>query len=830
MLLDKLSFVSRTKLKFAKAVAPIKQTSVTTFKQVDFELSVPKTDSILNFEIPISKIGNSKLTDLLTSTTISTDNFTLFSNSTIENYFQSDLIEPKIFDYSDYDELLNPDVEIENIEFRFDKQSIKGKNYVHKKEVEQPNLFSGTEEEFNSSPRPNKPKIERQYTEKNKHDEFDVFDLIFPALQPPLGNNFDNPLVLFKKLRPFQPDGVDFLIKNKSALLGDEMGLGKSVQTIIALKVLFSKGEITSCCIVCKKSMLRDWRNSFWDWAPELKVITIEGNKEERKILWSTSAHIYITNYDILQKDLDETIQIKNLEVTEIGHEMNCPNNNCKKEFYIPYKFHYTINRCPFCEYKFYYPFTGDIAKTFFDVIVFDEIQETKNPSAKKTKAARTLYSKYKWALTGTPLENKIEDLITICETIKPKLFTDTNMSSYQEIIDTYKPIFKRRRKQDVLKDLAPIESNYEWLELSSSQRRKYDVAEREGKIDLQGKGDTVTVQHIFALISKLKQICNFDPESGESCKLEYLKEKLEELTTQGDKALVFSQFPNKTLDLILPLLAEFKPLYYHGQLSNDEREKIVKKFQDEKNIENKVMLLSLKSGNSGITLTQANYVFHFDLWWNPAISAQATARTHRIGQEKTVFETMLLTEDTIEKRIFDILESKKNLFNIIVDDLSDTDNLEKLFTEEEIFGLFGLKKNRLQTRPRNEKISKEFHSLDPFEFEHFVEELFSQMGYYARTTKKTNDGGVDIYAKLKTPTGIDEVIIQCKHKENPSSTVDVGKMRELFGVLSDNKKLTKAIIVTNGRFTKGAIDFAERNRIEWIDGVKLQGYVELHL
>mgnify|MGYP001570560744 CR=1 len=102
-------------------------------------------------------------------------------------------------------------------------------------------------------------------------------------------------------------------------------------------------------------------------------------------------------------------------------------------------------------------------------------------------------------------------------------------------------------------------------------------------------------------------------------------------------------------------------------------------------------------------------------------------------------------------------------------------------------------------------------------------------MGYHSRVTKKSNDGGVDIYAKLQTPTGIDEVIIQCKHKENPSSTVDVGKVRELFGVFSANRKLTKAILVTNGRFTSGAIDFANQNRIELIDGTKLQGYVELH-
>lgn len=851
MLLDKLSFINRTKLRIAKTVAPIKQTSVTSFEQVDFEISQPKTSSILSFQIPnanisvdyslpttthhfyqadilaTATIGKSQMLEFLLETPIYFNDLSSFISPQISDCFSSFLTEPDIFDCTDYNELLDPYMRIEDIKFRFLKLDIKGKNYVRKKQSSQPDLFSRSEEEHNTKSRTGKPKIERQYTEKNKHEEFDIFDLIFPALQPPLGQSFDNPIVFPTPLYDFQVSGIQFLIDNEAALLGDEMGLGKSIQAIVAARVLFRQGKISSACIICPKAVLTDWEKKLWNWAPELKVMKIENSKASREVLWNSQAHFYICTYETLLRDFENTSQIRGLEVNERGHSVICPNKECSKRVLFPYSLHYKPGECPYCKKTFTHPDNGDIAKTNFDLLVFDEIQKTKNPQAKITKASRTVFAKYKWALSGTPLENKVEDLITICETVKPKLFENVNLEDRQKIIEAYKPIFKRRKKEDVLKDLPPKITKEVWLPLLPTQREKYDLAEQQGVIDLQGIGEQITIQHILALITKLKQICNYDPETQESAKLDYLKEELEELAEQGDKALVFSQYPNETLKRLLPHLKEYNPNIYDGSLSDLKRTTIVDDFQNTDN--SKLMLLSLKAGNAGITLTRANYVYHFDLWWNPAVSAQAVDRTHRIGQTKTVFERLLLAEDTIERRIYNILADKRRLFNEVVDGLSDTNVLSQTMTEDEIFGLFGLKKNRPQSKTKSTNKSKDFHSLDPFEFEHFVGELFSQMGYHSRVTKRSNDGGVDIYAKLQTPTGIDEVIIQCKHKENTRSTVDVVRVRELFGVFSANKKLTKAILVTNGEFTSGAIDFANQNGIELINGTKLQGYVELH-
>jgi len=851
MLLDKLSLINRTKLRFAQTVAPISPTSVTSLEQVDFELSQTKTSVISDFQLKKTdistdytlsptivrlyhcdilqpaRIGKNKMLEMLSVASINDNALVTFATPQVVCPYPPYLTHPDTIELEEYYELLDVNVRIDDIDFRLGKPSIKGKNYTRKTVTPQPNLFSGTDDENSSSTKPRKPKVKRHYSEPYDHESFDIFDLIFPALQPPLGNSFDNPLAFPSELYPFQVEGVKFLHSSTAALLGDEMGLGKSIQTITAARFLFREGKITTACIICPKAVLTDWEKKLWEWAPELKVIKIEGNKTAREVLWNSPAHFNICTYETLLRDLENTSQTRGLVVDESVHSVRCPNKQRGKEVISPYQLHYQSGTCPFCKKSFTHPSNGDIAKTYFDLLVFDEIQKTKNPDAKITRASRTLYAKYKWALTGTPLENKVEDLVSICETIKPKLFDKVPIDDYTKVVETYKPIFKRRRKEDVLKDLPPKITKEVWLDLLPTQREKYDLAEQTGIVDLKEKGEKITLQHVLALITKLKQICNYEIETGESVKLDYLKEELEKLTAQGDKALVFSQYPNETLKRIKTHLEEFKPNIYDGSLSDLKRTTIVDDFQKTEN--SKLMLLSLKAGNAGITLTRANYVYHFDLWWNPAVSAQAVDRTHRIGQTKTVFERLLLAEDTIERRIYNILADKRRLFNEVVDGLSDTNVLQQTLTEDEIFGLFGLKKSRPQIKAREKNQAPDIQSLDPFAFERFIGELFSHMGYHARVTKKSNDGGVDIFAKIQTPAGTNDVIIQCKHKENPNSTVDIGKVRELFGVFSADKKLHKAILVTNGRFTSGAINFAMRNGIELIDGTKLQGYIELH-
>lgn len=493
-----------------------------------------------------------------------------------------------------------------------------------------------------------KEKKEKKEVER----QIDIFDLILPILQPPPGELFDNPIVLpkDKRLYPFQNAGIKFLLENDYALLGDEMGLGKSIQTIMAIKCLFHMGKIFNTLIVCPKAVFSDWEKKLQEWAPELKVTKIYGPKEQRAIEWKTRSHIYLVTYDTLRQDL-----LENPYSNLIGLR-----NDDKLDI-----------------------------KRRFDLIVLDEIQRIKNPNTGIHKAVKKIEASRRWGLSGTPLENRPEELVAIFSYLKPGLLHYNDAKNLQKVKETIRPYFLRRLKKDVLKELPEKEYDEVWLELLPEQRETYDKAEKTGIIELNEKGDRVTVQHILALITKLKEICNLDPVTKKSSKLEYLKEKLSEICEEGDKVIIFSQYPEKTLRDLLEQLKDFNPLLYDGSLSNSERNRIINKFQEED--ENKVILMSVKAGGVGITLTRANYVYHFDLWWNPAIALQAEDRAHRIGQKKTVFVTYLYTVDTIEERIHNLINKKKRLFVSYIDDLSERD-LSKTLTEEELFSLFNLK------------------------------------------------------------------------------------------------------------------------------------------
>ena len=757
-------FIEKVKFEIAEKISPIQFPAISSFNLLDLEMSAPK----------MYLVG-----DILLQTSIIEDDLSEFDfKPLVKNVTLFDNAEILEFDLDDeLSEINITDIEISSFEI-----IIGGKDYLKRILPKQTSLFSEDEIAYNDNSN-NNLKIERRYKNSEELEPFNVFDIIFPSLQPPLGVNYNNTISFFKPLYPFQVDGVKFLNSNKSVLLGDEMGLGKSIQTITAARFLFREGKINSCCILCPKAVLTDWEKKIWDWAPELKVVKISGEKSQREILWNTPSHFYICTYETILKDIEDN------EFLDLYTEKN------------------------------------ESHKANFGLIVFDEIQKTKNPQSKTTKAIRSLKSYYKWGLSGTPLENKVEDLITICETIKPGIFKKCHPGNISEIIETYEPIFLRRKKEDALIDLPPKETEEIWLDLSSNQRETYELAEKEGRFELESKGEFLNLTHILALITKLKQICNYDISSNESIKLEYLIDDLEIITEAGRKALVFSQFPNQTLKKLLPSLSKFNPILYDGSLSDIQRTKIIDDFQS--NSDCKVLLISLKAGNSGITLTNANYVFQFDLWWNPAMSAQAVDRAHRIGQKNTVFEKILLTNNTIEERIFEILKGKKKLFNDIVDNLSDTDLLTETLSEKEIYGLFGLKKNTTFKKSETDLRSVDVNDLNPFDFEVFVSDLFEKMNYHTKLTKKSRDGGVDIHIKLNTPTGFNEMIIQCKHKENENSMVGVDKVRELYGVVSSNSRFTRGLLVTNGRFSKDSIEFANGKNIDLIDGVTLKGYIE---
>jgi hypothetical protein len=314
--------------------------------------------------------------------------------------------------------------------------------------------------------------------------------------------------------------------------------------------------------------------------------------------------------------------------------------------------------------------------------------------------------------LTGTPLENKLDDIIGIFGFIKPGLFkpSETGSLSPAAVRTRYAPYSLRRRKEEALPELPNKIIDTKMLELTDRQRDAYEEAEGAGVNRLRQTKD-VTVQHVLALIQQLKQICNFDPDTSESCKMDFLLEDyLEGACDDNQKTIIISQYV-RTLALIAGRLRDYHPLTYTGDLSVAQRDRVLKDFETEEM--NRILLLSLKAGGVGLNLTRANYVLHFDRWWNPAVERQAEDRVHRIGQLRRVFVTRVICEHTIEERIEQLLQKKKLLFQQVVDELADV-SLERVLSEEELFGLFNLTPPSRARREATSVVPEEAAKLSP--------------------------------------------------------------------------------------------------------------------
>lgn len=443
------------------------------------------------------------------------------------------------------------------------------------------------------------------------------------------------------RLYPFQQQGVEFLLSHPVSLLGDEMGLGKSIQAIAALRDLLRSGRVVQALILCPKTLIFDWFYKLRLWAPDLRALPVEGPRKRRSWYWRSAVHVVITGYETWREDLK----------------------------------------------------AGLTDPDRYDLVILDEVQRIKNPDTATHRAVARLRAPWRWGLSGTPLENRVDDLVAIFGFLKPGLIPHGSGCPADLLRESIAPFLLRRRKDDVLQ-LPPKEHRTVWLELSPQQRMAYEAAERSAVGAIKQAGHAAAPMIALALLTKLKQICNLDPGTGDSAKLAYLTAELDRLANSEEKALIFSQYPEKTLKPLLPRLERFGAALFDGSLSDWNRQLLVHRFQH--GSDPRTLAMSLKCGGVGITLTRANHVFHYDHWWNPAAAAQAEDRAHRIGQERPVTVTTLLTRGTVEERIADLIERKRDLFRQVMDPLTDTEvsdelTASRLLSREDLLGLFGV-------------------------------------------------------------------------------------------------------------------------------------------
>jgi SNF2 family DNA or RNA helicase len=464
-------------------------------------------------------------------------------------------------------------------------------------------------------------------------------DRLLYLLQPPLEDLFGGRQVQLPfKPFPYQLKGIAFLMPRDGALLADEMGLGKTMQTILALRLLLHGGLIRSALVVCPKPLVINWTRELRTWAEDVPFEIIAGDAATRRAAWFASrCPIKLVNYELLTRDeawaADEGVH--------------------------------------------------------FDVVVLDEAQRIKNRESKTAQVVRRLHRARSWAMTGTPVENRMEDLVNIFAFVDPERIPPETPAKMLPRLTA--DCILRRVKEEVAADMPPRIIRDAFLELTPAQRAAYDLAETEGVVRLNSLGDTITVQHVFELVMRLKQICNFDPLTGQSAKVEQLLADLAEVTDSGRKAILFSQWV-EPLEMLARVLQPFGPLLYHGKVPHRERQPVLDRFQ--KDPDRHVLLMSYGTGSVGLNLQFANYVFLFDRWWNPAVEDQAINRAHRLGQKSPVFVTRFISQGTIEGRIAEVLQRKRQLFQDLIGQNGPPPSLG--LSEDEVFGLFDVR-----ARPR---------------------------------------------------------------------------------------------------------------------------------
>ena len=457
-----------------------------------------------------------------------------------------------------------------------------------------------------------------------------------PGSESPPTDNLEWPGVLM----PFQEEGVRALLASDRLLLADDMGLGKTLQVIAALRILKQRRDIRTALVAAPASLLDQWRGELRKWAPELSAIIIRGSASDRAWQWQADTDVTLVSYETLRSDFEGNTQ-------------------------------------------------APVRRKVWDVIVADEAQRIKNRND-TSRALKGLKRVRSWALTGTPIENHEEELASILEFVdhdgqgQPKRYHPG-----PELLNRHRQLQLRRKKGEVLEDLPEKQVTLLPIELHAKQRASYDKAEQEGVVYLRSLGRDITIQHVLELITRLKQICNADPQGGESSKLDDIEERLELLVGQGHKALVFSQYTSDTAGVAAAAsrLREYNPLVITGDVPLQERPAIIERFKSD--ARHQALIISLRAGGLGLNLQEASYVFHLDRWWNPAVERQAEDRSHRMGQTTKVNVIKYSCTGTIEERIDAILADKQDLFDRLVDDVSL--DLSSRLSRDELFGLFGL-------------------------------------------------------------------------------------------------------------------------------------------
>lgn len=467
-------------------------------------------------------------------------------------------------------------------------------------------------------------------------------------------SDYEVPSELDNTLRNYQKSGYQWLRTIEAyhfgGILADDMGLGKTLQMIAVLLAAKQDGKVGTSFIVCPSSLVYNWENEFHKFAPSMRVKVLTGTASVRSSLLEDleETDVIVTSYDLLKRDI---------------------------EYYENITFLYHI---------------------------IDEAQYIKNPVTQAAKAVKLVKSSTRFALTGTPIENRLSELWSIFDFLMPgflykyeqfkkEMESPIIKNSDERIVLRLKkmvaPFILRRLKKDVLKDLPDKLEQVTYAKMEPDQRKIYEAYVEKVRQELDGQSEEEFHSgklKILAELTRLRQLCcapslvysNYEKESG---KMETCMELLHNAVDGNHKVLLFSQFTSMLAIIEERLKAENISYYViTGQTKKEKRIQLVNQFNED---DTTVFLISLKAGGTGLNLTGADIVIHYDPWWNVAVQNQATDRAHRIGQTNVVTVFQLIAQDSIEEKIVQMQQAKKDLAEQIISE--DTNQLQSMTRED---------------------------------------------------------------------------------------------------------------------------------------------------
>ena len=427
------------------------------------------------------------------------------------------------------------------------------------------------------------------------------------------------PLKVRDNLFSYQRQGVAWLLKHERALLGDDMGLGKTAQALAAARRLIRKGCVEWILVVSPRTLVANWTVESSRWAPELSTTIVLPLGVHRIDYWSKvigRAHILFTSYEQIRDPPDVLIR-------------NPPG-----------------------------------------LVIADEAHRLRKTNSLSTQGFRSIASKRFWALTGTPIERDAEDLAVLLSLLDPSRFSHKDKSLPAiSLRSRFRPYLLRRRKDNVLTELPEVIEENEVLDLTKEQRIAYQSAINDYTKSPSSAG-------FLPLFNKLRAICDVDPSTGQSSKLDRICELLSDVREINEKAVVFSYMLDPLHWLIRRLChfdSEFGFVTVSGDMSLMERYEVINTFKSDPNCH--VLLASTRVTSEGLTLTEANNVFFINQWWNPSSNSQARDRVVRIGQSRIVQVKTFTCRGTVEERLVDLLKKKSLTIEELVEVMSKSNN-----------------------------------------------------------------------------------------------------------------------------------------------------------